>query len=147
MSQAYRFTLNESDSTDIVKHLELVGHEFTQNIQLTTTIHAYAKKLENFAYRIEIWNDELLVGLLAYYLATTEIYISNFSVIEKNRNIGMGSLLMKKFFELELKAAHQSVCLEVEKTNTRAILFYTKNGFEITRDKGTYLRMERYAQL
>ena len=147
MTETYRFSLNESDSSGIVKHLEQVGDEFTQNIQLKTPIYVYAKKLETFAKRIEIWNDEQLVGLLAYYLATNEIYISNFSIIKKSQNLGIGSLLMKKFFELELKDAHQNVCLEVKKTNLGAILFYVKNGFEITHDNGANLRMERYAKL
>ena len=131
--------INHSKLEDIYNHLTRLDKEFVPALSSYTEINLYSKKLFEKSIRFEIWNKELLVGLLAVYENSTkdEIFISNFSVEKKGQRRGIAQDLYDKCInEVYHKTSFKNVYLEVNMLNKRAMKFYFKNGFVKSQTSG-----------
>jgi len=67
------------------------------------------------------------------------IELTNIGLRQTIRNQGFGQLLLKAFLDRSRQVGVSSVILEVRESNTNAIVFYRKFGFESTgRRRGFY---------
>ena len=121
---------NRSSIADIKRHLWSVSPQFVPELSSYVDIDKYAEKLYNKAQRIEIWEQGLLEGLLAYYLNTEGrfAFITNVSISPRIMGGGVASEMLKRLIE-DNKGIIDIIRLEVNICNERAIHFYEKNGF------------------
>lgn len=88
--------------------------------------------MKNEKYNIiPFYNDDELIGFLAYWDLWDFIFIEHFAFSSKVRGKGLGSKYLKQF----LKQADKLVILEVEpesdEISLRRIGFYNRLGFEL----------------
>jgi ribosomal protein S18 acetylase RimI-like enzyme len=117
---------NRSLISDIEYNLINSDRLFLDELIKVTDFKDYCTKLFTLSNRLEIWNKQDLIGLLAYYQDETanNFFISNLSVCLNFQRRGIGGTLMKR---LEIEAIRHSVRtidLEVLNNNSKAIAFY-----------------------
>jgi len=130
-SEHISFRINSCKSHEIESHFKETDLDFLRNLKSRVTISDYSRKLEERATTFEFWQENVLVALCAVYLDSfgNSAYVTNFSVISKLIGKRIGSDLMKRVISEVSNAGIESIKLEVEKQNTRAMEFYTKMGF------------------
>ena len=130
-------SINHSKIEDIHSHFLRVDKEFVPSLSSYSEINVYAKKLFEKSTRFEIWSKGFLVGLLAVYENSTkgEIFISNFSVEKTIQGQGIAQELYDKCFREIYKKnpCFKEVYLEVNTLNKKAMKFYFRNGFTISK--------------
>lgn len=141
-----KFTKNKSNNLDVYLHLQRVKSEFNPPLEITVDIYEYAKKINSKAQRIEVWNNDDLIGLIAFYINSTEnlFFITNVSVEKKFQGKKIAQKLMIKVFEIAKEINHNKIILEVFNENKKAIEFYKKLNFEIKSNSNNYLKMEYF---
>lgn len=140
LTDAISIRFNTSSEQDTFEHLKRTNNCHTPPLSKRVNLHDYAQKLTNHAERIELWNKDCLIGLIAYYEVDSErIFISNVSIDKayrsQNYNQKFGSILLKKLIQ---KAQCQNISvieLSVFTTNLRALKFYEAHGFTETKNK------------
>lgn len=73
-----------------------------------------------------------LLGYFIAYHTSYELHIANIAVAGEERRKGIGSLFIEKAIDLAKSLNVIRIYLEVRPSNTAAINFYKKFGFEIT---------------
>ena len=77
-----------------------------------------------------------ICGFAAYYMndfISREAYISMIAVLPPCRKNGYGKSLLDSIIQEAREKEMKSVCLEVDKSNNRAIDFYRENCFYVTK--------------
>lgn len=133
---------NESDIGDIVRHLNECDSAFKPNLSSYVAISDYAEKLLDKAFRIELWDDSILVGLCAVYFNIEYAYITNFSILPNYQGNGFGRILIEKVECCSKERKIHIIKLEVYKHNTKAFDFYKRNGFVITVERALKIEMD-----
>lgn len=103
--------------------------------------------LEHFSYEVNenefsrtlvVYQDDLLIGYINYWIVFDQATINKVCVKEEFRRQGIAQKLFDMSFE-EIKKEECMVCtLEVRVSNQKAISFYLKNGFENILRKSAY---------
>lgn len=126
------FAFNQSSSSDVKSHLERVSPLFRPELTSYVNLEKYSDKIYKKANRIEIWDGEMLIGLIAYYLNTEEsfAFITNVSLEKEYGGSGLATQMMWQMIE-KVEGIVNDIKLEVRADNVGAIRFYTKLGFEI----------------
>ena len=75
-----KFTANKASLSTILRHLVKVDDLFVPTLSSYVNIDLYSKKIFEKADRIEIWKNQELVGLLAFYTNLTSIFVTNVSL-------------------------------------------------------------------
>ncbi len=121
---------NTSVVSDIETHLMEVSDSFVPNLSSYVDIKQYAVKLFEKAQRIEVWEDNRLVGLLAYYQNFNDMsaFITNVSIEKGFMGSGLATEMINKMVDA-VSGTLGVIGLEVNKDNERALSFYLKNGF------------------
>ena len=121
---------NNSAVSDIEAHLMMVSDSFVPNLSSYVDIKQYAVKLFEKAQRIEVWEDNRLVGLLAYYqnFNNMSAFITNVSIEKGFMGGGLATEMINKMIDA-IRGTVGVIRLEVKKDNKRALCFYMKNGF------------------
>lgn len=95
------------------------------------------KSFNNDFFKILVYEDNLIKGVLIYQFIYDRIEIDYIIVDIKYRNLGIATKLLK-FLESKYKNL-KNITLEVRESNKVAINFYEKNGFEeVTKRKNYY---------
>lgn len=90
----------------------------------------YKFDLNNPFYNVFVYvENNVILGYLSFELIYDRIEIDNFFVNKEHRNIGIGSLLMKKLVDFGKEKGVKNITLEVMKDNDIAISIYNKYGF------------------
>jgi GNAT superfamily N-acetyltransferase len=136
------FKNNTASMKIILSHLELCDQNFLNDLKMRVDLNSYAEKLFMKAIRIEAWEDDCLIGLLAMYHNSEDnsYFISNMSITISHRGRGIASKLMILALA---KANYALLKLEVHKNNIAAIRFYQKFGFEFTGSDENYCLMHK----
>lgn len=125
------FAEKQPTTQELARHLQTLDSDFLARLTSKVDFDVYVNKLNQFALFSLIYRGNDLVGVLAAYNNGNEIYISNFSLSEKYRDMGNG----KKMFQSLLHWAQgnniQQISLEVHNQNTNALGFYNHLGFQI----------------
>lgn len=128
---SYNFDFNRSSPYDISLHLSNVDLMFVPRLSDYVDIPTYSKKLANYAERVEVWCDDKLVGLLAYYKSPDKIFISNVSLELSYQGLGLAKQLFNYLFDTASLCSIQRIELKVNVKNIRATKFYFNLGFRI----------------
>ncbi len=130
LSNGVIYEYNKSSVNDLFIHLSAVDNDYAVRLSDRTDIKEYAQKLFEKSARIEAWDSDVLVGLVAYYnnQATNSIYVSNVSVKNEFRSYGIASNLLDILKDNVIKNNITKIVLEADDS---IIDFYEKNGFTI----------------
>ena len=96
--------------------------------------------------RIYVAQDSEVVGFLSvevHHEQNHYIYLDDFSVTEKYRNMGIGTKLIDAAESYARKNGIPAVLLHVEKTNESAMGLYEKLGYTIYRNDGHRFLMKK----
>lgn len=130
------FAWNQADSECIFRHLLSCDADFDPPLSTRVDVRAYAEKLQKRAERREAWQNQQLVGLLAYYPSPGVFFISNLSVIPAQRRTGIAATLVRQVEDRAKEALQHRIELRVGKANQDAIRFYSRQGFVQWGDEG-----------
>jgi ribosomal protein S18 acetylase RimI-like enzyme len=130
------FHLNTSSIEQISTHLKACDALFVPKLSSYVTIESYAEKLFDKAERIECFEGNELLALLAFYvnLAANFCFITNVSVVEKWRGKKIGDYLLFELDKYCLENNIRQIQLEVRKENSKAISFYKKHNFAFLKE-------------
>ena len=136
------FQNNYASSQSIRAHLERVSPLFKPELSSYVNLDLYAQKIYEKAERVEVWNDDRLVGLIAYYINKNDSYafITNVSLEKEYSGRGIAGRMMDMMQE-NLIGFVRSIKLEVKAENTLAIGFYRKHGFTVLQENTNTLVM------
>ncbi len=124
-------TFNKATATDIQAHLLGCEAAFVQALSQQIDIGVYAQKLADMASRFEIWQAQQLVGLLAVYCnQPPQAFISNVSLWPSLQGQGHAAQLMQAGLAHVQSLGLDSIALKVAQTNSKAMHFYQRLGFE-----------------
>ncbi len=138
-------TLNRSTQEVILEHLQKCDHLFVPSLSETVDLGSYSSKIYDRAQRVEVWDNEVLIGLIAVYLNQEEgkSFITNVSLMEEYLGMGIAGKMLNRCFDLLKEQSIESVELEVKKANHRAIKFYNKYSFIKSRESESSLFLIR----
>ena len=124
----FQIKFNKSNFEQINSHLLSVSDLFVPSLSSYVNIEKYSLKLINNANRFEIFDNDKLIALLAFYEKSDEIFLTNLSVCKTHLKKGIAKNLL---FELFDYSKMRYIKLEVFKLNRKAIKFYLLNDFYI----------------
>ena len=135
--------MNESTKKQILNHLEACNDSFIPNLNIYVDITKYTSKLHSKANLFERFEGNRLVGLIASYdnKLNKIAFISNVSVEAKYQGEGLSSSILQECINYYKSKNYDSIELEVNKDNKRAISFYEKNQFKILNNQGKNILM------
>lgn len=130
LSNGVIYEYNKSSVNDLFIHLSAVDNDYAVRLSDRTDIKEYAQKLFEKSERIEAWENDVLVGLVAYYnnQVTNSVYVSDVSVKKKFRSYGIASNLLNRLKDNVIKNNITKIVLEADDSLGD---FYVKNGFTI----------------
>lgn len=125
----YQFDI--ADASQLLAHLRAADAGFQPPLSSRVDLAAYARKLVAHARRVEAWQGDVLVGLIAMYTndATRGGFITNVSVIPSHQGQGIAGELLKRALALATELQLPRLRLEVYADNTAALALYHRHGF------------------
>jgi ribosomal protein S18 acetylase RimI-like enzyme len=130
---------NKASLKNISNHLDKVDSLFVPSLSSYVDLDKYSKKIFENADRVELWRNEELVGLLAFYTNLNSVFITNVSLDRSLQGLGFGAKMFNKFFEIIKDKNIEKVNLEVNSKNKKAINFYKSMGFDLENESGKNL--------
>lgn len=121
--------IREASIVDI-KNINLLLKQFNYNIDSKSFNNPFLKAL--------VYEEKSIIGVIIYDKLYDRIEIEYIAVDESHKNQGIGSNLLKKTEEENIK----NITLEVRKSNETAINFYKKNGYKIVSTRKNYYNNE-----
>ena len=121
---------------ELVDFIEISSNEFKPPLSHRMKIDDYCKKLIDKASLFIARENDIVVGIAAFYCndqTEKQAYLSYFYVRPKNRNQGIGQMLLRKAILHSQTCGMKSMKVETWHDN-RAISLYRRNGF---RQQGT----------
>lgn len=129
--------LDRADAAQLLEHLQACDASFVPPLSSRVDLAAYAAKLHARARRVEFWDAERLVGLVALYADNATGFISNVSVLPEAQGRGLAGQLLKATLDLGRELKLQGIALEVHADNAAALALYRRQGFEPQPDRAT----------
>ena len=127
------FNCEKKSVEEIHQLLQKFDKIYVPILSSQVNIKDYALKLFERAEIIYLEQDKECIGFLAYYKNRDNYFITSFCVEEKYHGIGYAKRLLTYFINyIKVSNTFSSVMLEVNKLNTKAIIFYKRNGFVLT---------------
>lgn len=105
-------------------------------------IESYANKMHKYATIIEAYNNEELIGLLMIYLNSKTAYITNFVIKPEYKGKKLSDLLLNESILKAKKLNYENIQLECFEKNLRALSFYLKHGFKMTKKNPPKILMQ-----
>jgi ribosomal-protein-alanine N-acetyltransferase len=129
------YTENNSGQSAIKAHFEKCNGRFLPPLDTRVDIGAYSSKLFEKSHRIEAWCEDVLVGLLAFYVDENSdkmVFITNVSVDQSVRGTGLGSNLMMRCIAFADSEDIRYLTLQTDGRNPSALGLYERHGFKRT---------------
>lgn len=139
MTDQLVYHLNNASLPQLTAHLRACDDAFVPPLSRRIDIENYANKLASKAARFEMWEGNVLIGLVAAYCdaaAGRIAFISNVSVLPESQHKGIASQLMTYCIDHSIALDLEGVELEVDSLNAAAISLYKKYGFSIKKTAG-----------
>lgn len=105
-------------------------------------IESYANKMHKYATIIEAYNNEELIGFLMIYLNSKTAYITNFVIKPEYKGKKLSDLLLNESILKAKKLNYENIQLECFEKNLRALSFYLKHGFKMTKKNPPKILMQ-----
>jgi 2-polyprenyl-3-methyl-5-hydroxy-6-metoxy-1,4-benzoquinol methylase len=125
--------INCSSFEEVFNHLNDCSGSFLPILSSYVNIEDYSKKLFYKASRIEAYSENKLIGLIGIYINSDNSFITNFSILPEFQGIGISKLLLSECILHLRKLFITKITLEVKIVNKKAINFYNKSGFKLTK--------------
>ncbi len=117
---------------------------YSDEVKRESVLQELAGKYYNSAIFIVAEDVLNICGFIAFYannLNTCQAFISSIVVRRKYQHMGIGKQLLKLAEDISLAHGMKTIALEVDKTNQKAIDFYTKHNYVfISPDSKTMLK-------
>lgn len=143
-----RYTRNQGGLKEIVQHLTQCDNNFVPALSSTVNIQGYAQKLLTNAERLEAWEQNQLIGLVAAYmndLGKETAFITNVSVLPEYSSKGIATRLLNQSINQAKEKGFKKVALEVSAGNPVALALYRKMDFTTEEmEKSNMLTMLKY---
>jgi 2-polyprenyl-3-methyl-5-hydroxy-6-metoxy-1,4-benzoquinol methylase len=135
---------NCASLNQLIMHLENCAKNFVPQLNSYVNISEYSNKIYTHAERFEVFQDDELIALLAFYfnISNKSVFITNISVDCRFQKSGLAKDLLLKCKKFAQKINSDKIILEVNKENFSAINFYQKNQFIITHSNQLAFFME-----
>jgi len=136
--------ISRATSVELMAHLQHCDAAFVPPLSQRVNLEAYAAKLVDRAMRIEAWDAGALVGLVAAYCNDPQArhaFITNVSVLPAWQGEGLAGALLEASLQHLRDQCFSDVELEVDRNNGRAVAFYRRHRFGVTREDGATLIM------
>jgi ribosomal protein S18 acetylase RimI-like enzyme len=142
-----RFDTGTCTEEDIRTHLLACDGQFQPRLSERVDIDAYARKLALHAVKLEAWNDTVLVGLVAAYVAAAgdSCYVTDVSVLPAFGRSGIARALLAKLIAHPACGGCSTILLEVSRRSVHAQRLYARLGFRLVEDRGDRVLL-RYAR-
>jgi ribosomal protein S18 acetylase RimI-like enzyme len=134
----YKFAENSVSIMHVKYHLERCALSFNPPLFTYVDITEYSSKIVKNAETFEIWNENILIGLLAMYLNDPEFkdaFITNISVDNDFQGLGLSKIMLDNAINKAKKTGFKNVFLDVQSENKRALNLYNSRGFFIVEKK------------
>lgn len=139
-----RWTRNGADAAKVLRLLWLCDGDFTPPLSARVDIGDYAGRIVQLAQRIEAWDNDVLVGLVAIYCNAAnreEAFVTNVSVAPDHRRRGIARRLVDDAVMCAREMGFARVALEVDTSATDALKLYEQTGFKRTGGDGKTSRL------
>lgn len=145
MTGKLRYVIGTCSEQDIVEHLEACDLQFRPPLSARVAVVDYARKLALQAITHEAWDGDVLVGLVASYVAASNrsCYITNVSVLAEFTGRGIAKTLLGKVGEYATRLGLVEIQLEVSKASIEAIELYASLGFQPVESRGDQVLMRQ----
>ncbi len=91
----------------------------------------YVLQNENYHFDIFLMDTNQFIGFILWWDFDSYIYIDHFATVKKQRNKGLGNLILNKIIDNNDKPILLEVELPTSSINERRIKFYKRIGFKI----------------
>lgn len=125
------YRLDSVGAGELLAHLRAADASFTPPLSSRIDLAAYADKLAAHARRIEAWQGDTLVGLIAMYANDPARggFITNVSVLPGHQGQGVARGLLTRTLTLAAELRLPRLRLEVYADNVAALALYRRHGF------------------
>jgi ribosomal protein S18 acetylase RimI-like enzyme len=140
------FSRNQAEEKDVREHLLRCNYDFCPPLSSRVQIEEYARKLYTQSQRFEAWTASNLVGLVAVYcndVVQRRAFVTNVSVVAEFQRRRVAASLMNRSIRYLRELGFDSVTLEVDSQNLRAIQLYERFGFSSFGKSAGTIVMER----
>lgn len=123
----------------LTHYLIEVSDTFIPPLDTQVNLLQYAEKIFTHATRLEYFSQQTLIGLCGVYFndSDSSAYITTISVLPTFQKKGIAQLLLDRLLKICVeKSTISRIELEVAESNSPAIKFYRKNGFQLKEFKG-----------
>lgn len=137
--------LSQSNISQLMNHFVACDDNYFPPLSSRVNLQEYATKIFNKALRVEAWDGDFLVAIIACYLNhdNKTSYITDVSVNNTYAGKGVASSLLEKLEQELINAGIKNIQLEVNKDNNKALELYKKFNFEIIEDRNSFVLMEK----
>lgn len=135
------FFRNKANISTLLAHLTETDSLFIPILSSRVNLLSYALKLHSCAERLEAWDGDVLVGLVAVYCNANSAFISTVSVLPSWQHQGVARRLMQQCLNVVSHYQLPFVLLEVSNQAMPAIALYLSLGFEPQEMTGERLTM------
>jgi ribosomal protein S18 acetylase RimI-like enzyme len=145
-SSTLQFMVDHADVAEIARHLRACDVICVPPLQGRVDIEGFATKIASRARRVEAWQGDTLVGMVAGYCdrpGTGPAFITRVSVLPAWHHRGIASKLLESFVKHAQGSGFNEVVLEVYNANLSAIRLYEKAGFGLYRSSALISRMSK----
>ncbi|RTL43514.1 MAG: GNAT family N-acetyltransferase [Burkholderiales bacterium] len=124
--------LDSAGAEALLVHLRAADVGFVPPLSSRVDLAGYAAKLAAHARRVEAWDGDTLVGLIAMYANEPAQggFITNVSVLPTHHGRGIAGELLRRTLTLAAELRLARLRLEVYADNTAALALYRRHGFE-----------------
>lgn len=141
----FTYTRNSADAQTVHQHLLLCDESFSPALSNRVNILDYANKITAKAELFEVWDQNILVGLLAVYCDDPNLntaFITNVSILPEYQQMGLASNLLRLCISEIRTKGFQKLRLEASASLPHVAHLYHKHGFEEVKRSGETIIME-----
>lgn len=136
--------VNRAGEPEIARFLQECDSIFIPQLSSRVDINRYARKITELAKRVEAWDRDVLVGLVATYCNAAdrrEAYITTVSIAPDSQGRGLASKLIQRSVEIARNRGFARISLEVDSRSFAALQLYRKHGFQECGETDGMLKM------
>lgn len=125
------YRLDSVGADALLAHLRAADASFAPPLSSRVDLAAYADKLAAHARRVEAWQGDVLIGLIAMYANDPDQggFITNVSVLPGHQGQGIAGELLTRTLALATELGLPRLRLEVYADNRAALALYRRHGF------------------
>ena len=128
---------SESDFPEVLSLIKELAEYEKEPDKVTNSVDLMKEEQDHFRCFVAETENHEIVGMAIYFFAYytwvgKSLYLEDIYVKEQYRRYKIGTMLLRKIFEIALNENCKRVRWQVLDWNTSAIEFYRKGGAEIT---------------